>query len=94
MHSQIVTVYCLSDDLLKALYHHEDWQCKIDLPPRFGAEPFFVPRLSANLAWYWGNGLPRPETRDYLGVDTIEGIKDVASHDGHGKNIKTVNGLS
>jgi hypothetical protein len=29
MDSQIVAVYCLCDDLLKALYHHEDWQCKM-----------------------------------------------------------------
>jgi hypothetical protein len=29
MDSQIVAVFCLSDDLLKALYHHEDPQCKL-----------------------------------------------------------------
>jgi hypothetical protein len=29
MDSQIVAVYCLCDDLLKALYHHEDRQCQM-----------------------------------------------------------------
>ena len=29
MDSQIVAVYCLCDDLLKALYHHEDLQCQM-----------------------------------------------------------------
>lgn len=29
MDSQIVAVFCLSDDLLKALYHHEDRQCQM-----------------------------------------------------------------
>ncbi len=29
MDSQIVAVYCICDDLLKALYHHEDQQCQI-----------------------------------------------------------------
>jgi hypothetical protein len=29
MDSQIVAVFCLCDDLLKALYHHEDCQCRI-----------------------------------------------------------------
>lgn len=29
MDSQIVAVFCLSDDLLKALYHYEDPQCQI-----------------------------------------------------------------
>lgn len=29
MDSQIVAVYCLSDDLRKALYHHEDRQCQM-----------------------------------------------------------------
>jgi len=49
----------------------------------FGTKPFFVPRLSANLAWYWGNGLPRPETRDYLSVDAIERKKDVTVDQSH-----------
>lgn len=29
MDTQIVAVYCLCDDLLKALYHHEDRQCQL-----------------------------------------------------------------
>lgn len=29
MDTQIVAVYCLCDDLLKALYHHEDPQCQM-----------------------------------------------------------------
>jgi hypothetical protein len=29
MDNQIVAVYCLCDDLLKALYHHEDKQCQL-----------------------------------------------------------------
>ncbi len=29
MDTQIVAVYCLCDDLLKALYHSEDPQCQI-----------------------------------------------------------------
>jgi len=29
MDSQIVAVFCLCDDLLEALYHHEDQQCQI-----------------------------------------------------------------
>lgn len=29
MDAQIVAVYCLCDDLLKALYHHEDQQCQM-----------------------------------------------------------------
>jgi len=29
MDSQIVAVYCMCDDLLKALYHHEDRQCQM-----------------------------------------------------------------
>lgn len=29
MDSQIVAVFCLCDDLLKALYHHEDRQCQM-----------------------------------------------------------------
>jgi hypothetical protein len=29
MDAQIVAVYCLCDDLLKALYHHEDKQCRM-----------------------------------------------------------------
>jgi hypothetical protein len=29
MDAQIVAVYCLCDDLLKALYHHEDPQCRM-----------------------------------------------------------------
>ncbi len=29
MDTQIVAVYCLCDDLLKALYHHEDQQCQM-----------------------------------------------------------------
>jgi len=29
MDSQIVAVYCLCDDLLKALYHYEDKQCRL-----------------------------------------------------------------
>jgi len=29
MDNQIVAVYCLCDDLLKALYHYEDRQCQM-----------------------------------------------------------------
>src|SRR4030066_273921 len=29
MDSQMVAVYCLCDDLLKAIYHHEDRQCQM-----------------------------------------------------------------
>ncbi len=29
MDSQIVAVFCLCDDLLKALHHHEDRQCQM-----------------------------------------------------------------
>jgi len=29
MDTQIITIYCLCDDLLKALYHHEDPQCQM-----------------------------------------------------------------
>lgn len=29
MDAQIVAVYCICDDLLKALYHHEDQQCRM-----------------------------------------------------------------
>jgi hypothetical protein len=29
MDSQIVAVFCLCDDLLKALHHHEDPQCQM-----------------------------------------------------------------
>jgi hypothetical protein len=60
----------------------------------FWTEPFFMPWLSANLASYRGNRLPRPETRDYLSVGAVEGIKDVVSNYMHGINIKNVNGLS
>jgi len=44
----------------------------------FWAKSFTVPRSTANLAGYWGNGLPRSETRDYLCATAIEGIKCVA----------------
>jgi hypothetical protein len=60
----------------------------------FGTKPFFLPRLSANLAGYKGYGLPRPESRDYLCVDAIKGIKDITTNDVVGINIKIVNGLS
>jgi hypothetical protein len=43
----------------------------------FWAKSFIVPRSTANLAGYWGNRLLRPETRDCLSIDVIEGIKNI-----------------
>ena len=29
MDTQIILIYCLCDDLLKAMHHHEDEQCRM-----------------------------------------------------------------
>ena len=32
MDTQIVAIYCLCDDILKGLHHHEDDQCRMSDP--------------------------------------------------------------
>jgi hypothetical protein len=60
----------------------------------FWVVPFFIPNLSANLAWHRRDGLPRPETSDYLSINAVEGIKDIAANYFHGLNIRTVERLT
>lgn len=54
MDTQIVFVYCLCDDLLKAFHHREDPQCRVG-----DAEILTTALISA---WYFGGNLARSQT--------------------------------
>lgn len=54
MDTPIVFVYCLCDDLLKALHHREDPQCRV------GDAEILTTALVA--AWYFGGNLTRSQT--------------------------------
>lgn len=54
MDTPIVFVYCLCDDLLKALHHREDPQCRV------GDAEVLTTALVA--AWYFGGNLSRSQT--------------------------------